>query len=172
MVRTIVKYGHPMLEQRADPVTEFDTPELRDLIADMWESMYAAKGVGLAAPQIGVRKRISVIDISAGEDETKRIVIINPEVTSSEGKQTSEEGCLSLPGFREPVTRANKVSVRAQNEKGDIIELCGEELLARAFQHEIDHLNGILFINHLSGLKRDIIRRKIKKMQKAGEWEV
>jgi len=171
MVRKILKYSEPMLERKAEPVTEFDTPELHELIADMWETMYAAKGVGLAAPQIGLGKRISIIDISVGEDETKKIVIINPEITSSEGKQVGEEGCLSIPGFREPVTRANKVTVSARNEKGETIELCGEELLARAFQHEIDHLNGILFINHLSALKRDIIRRKIKKLQKAGEWD-
>jgi peptide deformylase len=170
MVRTILKYGEPMLEQVAEPVTEFDTPELKELIADMWETMYSAKGVGLAAPQIGSGKRISVIDTSVGEDETKKLVIINPEITSREGRQVGEEGCLSIPGFREPVARANKVTIRAQNEKGESIELTGEELLARAFEHEIDHLNGILFINHLSALKRDIIRRKIKKLQKAGEW--
>lgn len=171
MVRKILKYGEPVLEQQAEPVTEFDTAELRGLIDDMWETMYAAKGVGLAAPQIGLAKRISVIDISVGEDETKKIVIINPEIVSAEGKQTGEEGCLSIPGFREPVTRANKVAVRARNHQGEAIEFCAEELLARAFQHEIDHLNGVLFINHLSTLKRDIIRRKIKKLQKAGEWD-
>ncbi len=171
MVRNILKYGEPVLETKAEPVTDFDSADLQDLIADMWETMYAAKGVGLAAPQIGTSKRISVIDISLGEDENQRIVIVNPEITFREGKQSGEEGCLSLPGFREPVSRAHKVTVRAQNEKGEPIELQGEELLARAFQHEIDHLNGILFINHLSALKRDIIRRKIKKMQKAGEWE-
>lgn len=170
MVRTILKYGEPVLEEVAEAVTEFDTAELHELITDMFETMYAAKGVGLAAPQIGLGKRISVIDISVGEDETKKIVIINPEITSKEGKQTGEEGCLSLPGFRELVTRANKVMVRAQNEKGETFELCGEELLARALEHEIDHLNGVLFINHLSALKRDIIRRKIRKLQKAGEW--
>jgi len=171
MVRTILKYGEPVLEEVAERVTEFDTPELRNLIADMWETMYAAKGVGLAAPQIGSNKRISVIDTSVGEDESKKIVIINPEVIFREGKQTGEEGCLSIPGFREPVTRASRVKVRAQNEKGEAIELDGEELLARAFEHEIDHLNGVLFINHLSALKRDIIRRKIKKLQRAGEWD-
>jgi peptide deformylase len=171
MVKKILKYGEPVLEQRAETVIDFDTPELNELIADMWETMYAAKGVGLAAPQIGVSKRISVIDVSVGEDESKKIVIINPEITLREGKQTGEEGCLSIPGFREPVTRAHKVSVRAQDASGALVELAGEELLARAFEHEIDHLNGILFINHLSALKRDIIRRKIKKLQKAGEWE-
>lgn len=160
-----------MLEKAADVVTEFNTPELDEIIADMWETMYAAKGVGLAAPQIGLSKRISVIDTTVGENESKKVLIINPEILSKEGSQTGEEGCLSIPGFREPVTRANKVVVRAQNEKGETLELEGEELLARAFLHEIDHLNGILFINHLSGLKRDIIRRKIKKLQKAGEWD-
>ena len=171
MVRTILKYGDPMLEQPADPVSEFDKAELKELIVDMWETMYAAKGVGLAAPQIGVRQRISVIDTSVGEDESKKIVIINPEVTFQEGKQTGEEGCLSIPGFREPVSRANKVTVSAHNEHGEKIELNGEELLARALLHEIDHLNGVLFISHLSTLKRDIIRRKIKKLQRAGEWD-
>jgi peptide deformylase len=171
MIRKILKYGASVLEQAAEPVTDFDTAELRELVADMWQTMYSAKGVGLAAPQIGFGKRVSVIDISAGEDETKKLVIINPEIVQSEGTQTGEEGCLSLPGFREPVTRANDVLVRAKNEKGEEIELRGQELLARAFQHEIDHLNGILFINHLSALKRDIIRRKIKKLQKSGEWD-
>ena len=168
---TIVKYGAPVLEQKAEAVDNFGTPELSLLISDMWEAMYAAKGVGLAAPQVGISKRISVIDISAGEDESKKILIINPEIVTREGKQTDEEGCLSIPGFREPVTRANSVVVRAQNELGQVFEIRGEELLARAFQHEIDHLNGIMFINHLSALKRDIIRRKIKKLQKAGEWD-
>ncbi len=171
MVKPILKYGEPLLERAAEPVTEFDTPELKELIGDMWETMYAAKGVGLAAPQIGTGKRISVIDTSVGEDESKKIVIINPEIVFRDGKQVGEEGCLSIPGFREPVARPNKVTVRAQNEKGESIELSGEELLARAFEHEIDHLNGILFINHLSTLKRDIIRRKIKKMQKTGDWD-
>jgi peptide deformylase len=171
MIRKIIKYGDPVLEQRAEPVGEFDTPELHQLISDMWETMYAAKGVGLAAPQVGVLKRVSVIDTSVGEDESKKIVVINPEVTFREGKQTGEEGCLSIPGFREPVTRASKVLVRSQNVKGETVELPGEELLARALEHEIDHLNGILFLRHLSALKRDMIRRKIKKLQKAGEWD-
>ena len=159
------------MERLAEPVTEFGTDELSQLITDMWETMYASKGVGLAAPQIGLGKRISVIDVSVGEDPSKKLVIINPEITAAEGRQTGEEGCLSIPGFREPVTRSNKVTVRAQNEKGETIEISGEELLARAMEHEIDHLNGVLFINHLSALKRDIIRRKIRKLQKAGEWD-
>jgi peptide deformylase len=171
MVRKIVKYGDPVLETAAEPVREFDTPELQQLVADMWETMYAAKGVGLAAPQIGISKRVSVIDISVGEREDEKIVIINPEVSFKDGSQTGEEGCLSIPGFREPVTRANKVRVKALNVKGEPVELEGEELLARAFQHEIDHLNGILFLSHLSTLKRDMIRRKIRKLQKSGEWD-
>lgn len=170
MAHKIVKYGDPILEKKAEPVTEFNA-ELSGLIAEMFEIMYAAKGVGLAAPQIGLSKRISVIDISVGEDESQKIVIINPEIVHKEGSQTGEEGCLSIPGFREQVKRANKVKVKAVNEKGEPIDLEGEELLARAFQHEIDHLNGILFINHVSTLKRDLIRRKIKKLQKAGEWD-
>ncbi len=171
MVRQVLKYGEPVLEKKCRPVTDFGSPELRELIADMWETMYAAKGVGLAAPQIGVSKRVSVIDVSVGENEADKIVIINPEITFREGKQTGEEGCLSIPGFREPVTRALDVKVHAKNEKGEDVEFAGQELLARAFQHEIDHLDGILFLNHLSALKRDLIRRKIKKLQKTGEWD-
>jgi len=171
MVLKILKYGEPVLEQSADKVSKFDHPDLKQLIEDMFETMYAAKGVGLAAPQVGISQRVTVIDISVGEDETKKLVLINPEIVTREGTQVGEEGCLSIPGFREPVTRANKVTVKAHNEKGEQIDVSGEELLARALQHEIDHLNGKLFINHLSALKRDIIRRKIKKMQKAGEWD-
>ena len=171
MVRKILKYGEPVLEKPAKAVTEFGTPQLKELVADMFETMYAAKGVGLAAPQIGIGQRVSVIDTSVGEDEAQRIVIINPEIAFREGTQTGEEGCLSIPGFREPVTRSNKVVVKAKNEKGETVEFEGEELLARAFEHEIDHLDGILFISHLSPLKRDMIRRKIKKLQKTGEWD-
>jgi peptide deformylase len=171
MVRKILKYGEPVLEQMAEPVDDFDSADLKQLIQDMFETMYAAKGVGLAAPQVGIGKRLTVIDLSLGEDESKKLILINPEIIAREGSQVGEEGCLSIPGFREPVTRANKVTVKAHNEKGEPVELSGEELLARAFQHEVDHLNGKLFINHLSALKRDIIRRKIKKLQKAGEWD-
>jgi peptide deformylase len=171
MVRKILKYGEPVLEQKCDPVTEFDTPELHELISDMWETMYAAKGVGLAAPQIGVSKQVAIVDTSAGEKPEAQVVIINPEVVLREGKQTGEEGCLSIPGFREPVTRANTVTIRARNAKGEEIEVPGEELLARALLHETDHLHGILFLSHLSPLKRDMIRRKIRKLKQAGEWD-
>jgi peptide deformylase len=170
MIYPIVKYGQPVLEQPAETVTEFDTPELNKLVDDMFESMSAARGVGLAAPQIGIGRRVAVIDTSAGEDPGQKLVLINPEILSKEGTQTIEEGCLSIPGFRENVRRSNKVTIRAQNAKGEFFEMTGEDLLARAFQHETDHLNGRLYITHVSPLKRDLIRRKIRKLQKAGEW--
>lgn len=170
MIYPLVKYGDPVLETPAETVTEFDTPELHKLIEDMFESMYAHKGVGLAAPQIGISKRIAVIDISVGQDPAQKLVLINPEVVRNEGRQVSEEGCLSVPGFREEVKRAARVTVRAQNVKGETFEVTGEDLLARALLHETDHLNGRLYLSHLSPLKRDLIRRKIRKLQKQGEW--
>lgn len=169
-IYNIVKYGDPILETPAEPVTEFGTDELRDLVESMFETMYAAKGLGLAAPQIALSKRLVVIDHSAGQDPAARIVLINPEILSKEGKQVGEEGCLSLPGFHEDVSRAMKVRVRAQDVDGKVFERDAEELLARAMQHEIDHLDGILFISHLSMLKRDLIKRKIRKLAKANEW--
>ena len=170
MTHSIVLYGEPVLEKQAATITEFDTPELHKLIEDMFESMYAAKGVGLAAPQIGISQRIAVIDLSVAEDPLQKIVLINPEIIQKSEVQTAEEGCLSLPGFREQVTRPMKVTVRAQNVKGEPFEMTGEELLARAFCHEIDHLNGRLYISNVSALKRDLIRRKVRKLVKAGEW--
>lgn len=170
MIYPIVKYGNPVLEQKTATITEFDTPDLHKLVEDMFESMYAAHGVGLAATQIGIAKRIAVIDVSAGEDPGQKIALINPEIISREGSQTGEEGCLSLPTFREQVTRPKKVTVRAQDVKGNPFEMTGEDLLARAFIHETDHLNGSLYINYISPLKRDLIRRKVRKLQKAGEW--
>jgi len=170
MIYPIVKYGDPVLERPAATVMEFDTPELRQFLEDMFESMYAAKGVGLAATQIGVSRRIAVIDCSVGEDPAQKIVLINPEIIHVEGKQKGEEGCLSIPGFREEVSRGKRVTVRAQNAQGETFEQTGEDLLARAFLHETDHLYGKLYISHISALKRDLIRRKIRKMVKAGEW--
>src|SRR5271155_2184147 len=170
MTHSIVLYGEPVLEEQAQTITNFDTPELQSLVDDMFESMYAAKGVGLAAPQIGISKRIAVIDLSVAEDPSQKIVLINPEIIVKEDFQTGEEGCLSLPGFREQVMRPKKVVVRAQDFKGESFERTGEELLARAFCHEIDHLNGRLYILHVSALKRDLIRRKVRKLVKAGEW--
>ncbi len=170
MVYPIVKFGDPVLEREADDVTEFDTPELHKLLDDMFESMYAAKGVGLAAPQIGIGKKIAVIDTSNNENPAERLVLINPKILHIEGRQDGEEGCLSIPGFREQVRRAKRVTIRAQNAKGEVFEKIGEDLLARAFLHETEHLLGRLYITHLSTLKRDLMKRKIKKLQRAGEW--
>jgi peptide deformylase len=169
MIYPIVKYGNPVLERPAEPVTNFDE-ELKKLVEDMFESMYEAKGVGLAAPQIGISKRLAVIDVSFNEDPEARLVLANPEIIHKEGKQTQSEGCLSIPEFREQVTRANRVTIRAQDVHGEWYEKTGEELLARAFLHETDHLNGKLYISHLSALKRDLIKRRIRKLVKAGEW--
>ena len=169
MIHPIVKFGNPVLEKPTEPVTVFDE-ELQKLIDDMFESMYAAQGVGLAAPQIGISRRIAVIDVTFKADPKAKLVLINPEIIYTEGKHTQSEGCLSIPDFRENVTRPNKVTVRARDAHGDTFEKTGEELLARALLHETDHLNGKLYISHLSALKRDLMKRKIKKLMKAGEW--
>ncbi|HEX9111923.1 MAG TPA: peptide deformylase [Terriglobales bacterium] len=169
MIYPIVKFGDPVLEKAAAPVTAFDD-ELQKLVEDMFESMYAARGVGLAAPQIGISKRIAVVDVTFKEDPGAKLVLINPEIILKEGRQRGTEGCLSIPEFREEVTRAKTVTVRAQDLNGKFFEQTGEELLARAFLHETDHLNGKLYISHVSALKRDLIKRKIKKLAKAGEW--
>ena len=171
MIYPIVKFGDPVLEREADNVTEFDTPELHKLLEDMFESMYAAKGVGLAAPQIGIGRKIAVIDTSNGANPADKLVLINPKIIHVEGKQTGEEGCLSIPGFREQVKRARIVTASAQNARGEQFEITGEDLLARALLHETEHLLGRLYITHISALKRDLIKRKIKKKQRAGEWE-
>ncbi|HTX74887.1 MAG TPA: peptide deformylase [Terracidiphilus sp.] len=165
----IVKYPEPVLSQPGEPVTEFDD-ELRKFVADLFETMYSAQGIGLAAPQVAVSKRITVIDLSMGKDPKQKLVLINPEVIEREGKQYEEEGCLSFPDIREKVSRAAKVRIRAQDEKGKWFEMDGDELLARAFQHEIDHLDGILFLFRMSPLKRDLNLRKIRKMQREGTW--
>jgi len=169
LIYPIVKYGDPVLETPAETITEFNN-DLRKLADDMFESMYAAHGVGLAAPQIGIGKRIVVIDITFKEDPEAKMVLVNPEIIKIEGRQRSSEGCLSLPDFREEVTRPNVVTVRAQDLGGKWFESTGEGLLARAFLHETDHLNGKLFITHVSALKRDMIRRKVRKLQRAGQW--
>jgi peptide deformylase len=169
MIYPIVKFPDPILQRASAPVTEFDD-ELRKLVADMFESMYAAQGIGLAAPQIGIPKRLTVIDLSNKKEPKDKIVLINPVITLQEGKQVEEEGCLRLPEIREKVRRSARVIVRAQDEYGKWSEREGSELLARAFQHEIDHLDGVLFIFRISALKRDLILRRIRKMQRAGEW--
>jgi len=165
----IVKYGDPILEKPAAIITKFDA-ELAELAEDMFATMYAAQGIGLAAPQIGKSIRIAVVDVTGGKNPEARIVLINPEVIHFEGEKREEEGCLSIPGFRGYVVRPQFVTIKAQDAKGQSFEIRGEDLLARAFCHEIDHLNGILFLQHLSMLKRDLIRRKIKKLRKQGEW--
>jgi peptide deformylase len=169
MILKIVKYPEPVLQQPGEPVTEFND-ELRKFVADLFETMYAAKGIGLAAPQVAVSKRITVIDLSGGQDPKQKLVLINPEIIAREGKQYEEEGCLSFPEIHEKVQRAAKVTVRAQDEHGKWFEMDGEELLSRAFQHEIDHLDGVLFIFRMSGLKRDMILRRIRKAQREGTW--
>jgi len=168
-IYNIVKYGDPILEKNTAIITKFDA-ELAELAEDMFASMYAAQGVGLAAPQIGKGIRMAVVDVTAGKNPEAKIILVNPEVIHAEGEKREEEGCLSIPGFRGYVVRPLFVTVRAQTVTGETFELRGEDLLARAFCHEIDHLNGVLFIQHLSMLKRDLIRRKIKKMRKQGEW--
>src|SRR5271157_4357734 len=169
MIYPIVKYGDAVLEKPSAPITQFDDA-LAKLAEDMFESMYAAHGVGLAAPQIGMAKRVAVIDVTFKEDPEAKIVLVYPEIIHVEGRITSNEGCLSLPDFREKVTRPRKVTARAQNLKGETFEVTGEDLLARALLHETDHLNGKLYINHISALKRDLMKRKIRKLMKAGEW--
>jgi peptide deformylase len=165
----VVKYGDPILEKPAAAVKKFDEA-FAQLVEDMFASMYAAQGVGLAAPQIGLGVRLAVVDVTAGKNPEGKIVLANPEIIHAEGEAREEEGCLSIPGFRGYVMRPQFVTVRAQNAAGETFEIRGENLLARAFCHEIDHLNGILFLQHLSMLKRDLIRRKIKKLRKLGEW--
>jgi peptide deformylase len=169
MIYPIVKYGDPVLEKRAEPVTIFDD-KLQKLVEDMFESMYAAHGVGLAAPQIGISQRLAVIDVTFKEDPDAKLVLVNPEIIHAEGRHTQNEGCLSIPDFRESVARPRKVTVRAQDVNGKFYERTGEELLARAFLHETDHLNGKLYISHISALKRDLMKRKIRKLMKTGEW--
>ena len=164
-----MKYPDPILEKPTAPVTKFDA-ELEQLAEDMFASMYAAQGVGLAAPQIGLSVRIAVVDVTAGKNPEAKIVLANPEIIHAEGEKREEEGCLSVPGFRGYVMRPHFVTLRAQNAKGETFEMRGEDLLARAFCHEIDHLHGILFLQHLSMLRRDLIKRKIKKLIKKGEW--
>jgi len=169
MIKKILKYGAPSLRENSRPVEKFDD-ELEKLAADMFETMYAAPGVGLAAPQVGINTRMFVIDVSGGKEPDERIVLCNPRIIASEGTQEGDEGCLSVPELLERVSRPMKVAVEAQNIKGEPFVFEGEGLLARAVCHEIDHLDGIMFVDLLSPLKRAIIRGKIKKLVKAGKW--
>jgi peptide deformylase len=169
MILPILKYGSPELKTASNPVNCFDA-ELEKIAKNMIETLYSAPGIGLAAPQIGLNIQLTTIDLSAGEDPSQLIVICNPQIVSMEGEQKSDEGCLSIPDFSDVVTRPRKLTVKGFNLHGEEVQYEGEGLLARCFSHEIDHLNGILFIDRLSPLKRNLIRSKIKKLAKAGEW--
>jgi peptide deformylase len=169
MILKIVKYPDPILSRPGEPITEFND-ELRKLIADMFETMYAEQGIGLAAPQVGASIRLMVIDLSVGKAPKDKLVLINPEIIFTDGKLYEEEGCLSFPEIREKVSRHAKVRIRAQDEKGKWFEMDGVDVLSRCFQHEIDHVDGMLFIFRMSALKRDLNLRKIRKMQREGKW--
>ena len=169
MILKIVKYPEPVLSRPGEPITEFNG-ELRKLVADMFETTYASQGIGLAAPQVGVSKRLTVVDLSVGKVPEDKLVLINPEIIFSDGKLYEEEGCLSFPDIREKVVRHAKVRIRAQDEKGKWFEMDGEDVLSRCFQHEIDHVDGMLFIFRMSALKRDLVQRKIRKLIREDKW--
>lgn len=169
MVREIVKYPDPGLSEISATVSDFGE-DLQTLVEDMFETLYAAPGIGLAAPQIGVNQRVVVIDLTAGEEDGHQMVLVNPEVVVEEGSQKEEEGCLSLPGLQAVVERPTKIKVTAQDLEGNPFEITGEQLLARALSHEIDHLHGVLYIDKLPFIRRDLMKRKIKKLIKAGDW--
>jgi len=169
MLRPIVRYPTADLQKPAAPVTAFDA-ELERLIDDMIDTMYAAPGIGLAAPQIGVPLRVCVIDLSSGKRGGELITLVNPEFVSRDGMQLEDEGCLSVPTFTATVARPARVAVRGRDRRGEEITVDGEGLLARALQHELDHLDGVLFLDRLRGIKRDLIVRKIRKLQRAGKW--
>lgn len=169
MLRPILKYGAASLVTKAAPVERFDE-ELSRLLDDMVETMYAAPGIGLAAPQIGVPLRVSVIDLSVGKRGGALVTLINPEFVEREGLQLEEEGCLSVPGFTATVARPARAVVRALDRHGVPHVVEGTGLLARALQHELDHLDGVLFLDHLRGIKRELILRKIRKLSRTGQW--
>lgn len=169
MIRPILKYGDSLLHERAREV-EAITPTIDRLVDDMIETMYAAPGIGLAATQVGEPLRVFVIDLSVGRDPQGLMIMINPELIEIDGVQLEEEGCLSVPGFNATVVRPSRVVVKALDRHGDEQTREGTGLLARAFQHEIDHLDGTVFVDRLRGIKRDLIVRKIRKMTRAGKW--
>jgi len=170
MIRPIELWGSEVLEKPSEPVTNITDAEIK-LVKDMIETMYKAPGVGLAAPQVGIGKRIMVTDATSGEKKDQLFTIVNPEIVVAEGEQYEEEGCLSVPGFSSNVLRPKKVVLRGLDLNGKEIVLEGSDLLARAFCHEIDHLDGKFFLDHISFVKRDMIRRRIKKLIKQGKWE-
>ena len=169
MIRPILKYGDSILHEKAR-VVDAITPDIDRLVDDMIETMYAAPGVGLAAPQVGVQLRIFVVDVSVGRDPGGLLVMINPEFVERDGVQLEEEGCLSVPGFNATVMRPMRVVVKGLDRHGQDYQHEGNGLLARAFQHEMDHLDGALFVDRLRGIKRDLIVRKIRKLSRAGKW--
>ena len=169
-VMKIVTWPNPILDTPADPVTKFDEG-LKKIVNDMFETMYDAPGVGLAAVQVGIPQRLFVMDCSGGKDPSQQVVLINPEVLHVEGDQDGEEGCLSFPGIFFPVERSLRAIVRAHDVAGNLFEIDGTELTARCMLHETDHCDGIVFIDKMSALKREIVKRKIRKLQKAGEWD-
>jgi peptide deformylase len=169
MLRPIVKFGDPYLSAPARPVEKVDAA-IEALIDDMFATMYAAPGIGLAAPQVGVPLRVCVIDLSLGKRDAELITLINPEFVERDGMQVEDEGCLSVPGFTASVARPARAVVRGLDRRGSPVTIEGTDLLARALQHEVDHLDGTLFLDRLRGIKRDLIVRKIRKLTRAGRW--
>lgn len=169
MLLSILKYGAAELKTPSRPV-DFFTAELEKIVKNMIETMYSAPGIGLAANQVGLSIRLTTVDLSVGEDASQLISICNPQIVAVEGEQKSEEGCLSIPEFTDTITRPQKMIVKGQDIHGDEITIEAQGLMARCFSHEIDHMNGVLFIDHLSALKRNLIKNKIKKLAKSGEW--
>jgi peptide deformylase len=168
MVHEILVWPNPILKQKAQPVAKVDD-SIRTLIKDMFESMYAADGVGLAAPQIGVLKNVIVLDTTPRQPESKPVAMVNPEILTLEGKCTYKEGCLSVPGEAEDVERAAVVTARYLDEEGNEKTITADGLLAIAIQHECDHLKGVMFVDHISTLKRELIRKRMKKIQASME---
>jgi peptide deformylase len=169
MIRPILRYGDRGLHRPANRVERFDEA-LHHLLRDMAETMYAAPGIGLAAPQIGVPLRVFVIDVSVAKKPGALIEVVNPEVVSCDGMQLEEEGCLSLPGFNATVVRPSRAVVRGADRDGRPITVEGTDLLARALQHELDHLDGTLFLDRLRGIKREMIVRRVQKLRRSGKW--
>ena len=169
MIRPLLKYGAPELKRVSSPVQKFGA-DLKKLVEDLEQTMYAERGVGLAAPQIGVNLRVIVVGVMTDTQEEERFSLVNPEIVDSQGREKGEEGCLSIPGFTAVVERPGYIRIRALNPEGEPVERDAEGLLARVICHEIDHLDGILYLDRISRLKRDLIRRKIRKLIRAGEW--
>ena len=169
MIRPVLKYGAEELVKVSSPVVAYDD-DLRVLIRDLADTMYAERGVGLAAPQVGVNLRVIVVDVRTAEEEGERLELVNPQIISSQGRENGEEGCLSIPGFTAPVERPQKIEVKASDAEGRDLHFEAEDMLARVICHEVDHLDGVLYLDRISFLRRDVIRRKIKKLVKAGEW--